>query len=79
MGFLYKELLSMAKDDLENWDWSKPYPLEEDIGKALLELLEKRDRRCEYLRKNYQKNPEAKREYQREWCRKNRPRKRETV
>lgn len=73
MGYIYKELLAMVKDDLESWDWEDPYFLEEDTGKAILELLLKRENRNKYLRTKYKEDPNKRREYQREWVKKNRP------
>lgn len=74
MGVLYKDLIDWLLADLKKWDWKldSTYEIDEETGKALLELLKRREHRNNYLRKKYLENHEKRLEYQRKWVKTNR-------
>ena len=70
MGTLYKDLINWLLEDLKKWDWTldDTYEIDEETGKALLELLKRREHRNNYYKRKYAENHEQRLEYQRNWA-----------
>ena len=66
---IYKQLLELLLEDLSAWDWEQEpeYELNEEMGKAILKLLERRENRNKFYRMEYAANREKHLEYQRKY------------